>query len=88
MRSIYSRPHRGSIYEPASIHDIPQEVLEEALILLPRRDLISASLAWRPRVVNSRFKIDSRRRIEGFVCGYRLKSLVFGDESFQLFLFL
>jgi hypothetical protein len=51
MRSLYSRPHRGSIYEPASVHDIPQEVLEKALILLPRRDLLAASSscrAWRP----------------------------------------
>lgn len=51
MRSRYSRPHRGSIYEPASIHDIPQEVLENTLIHLPRRDLDAASLAcraWRP----------------------------------------
>jgi hypothetical protein len=53
MRSLYSRPHRGSIYEPATIHDIPQGVLEESLLfLLPSiKDLVSASMAcraWRP----------------------------------------
>jgi hypothetical protein len=57
MQSLYARPHRGSIYEPATIHDIPQEVLEKALrYLLPDIEsvdynILSASLAcraWRP----------------------------------------
>jgi hypothetical protein len=47
MRSLYSRPNRSSIYEPVSVHDISQEVLEKALILLPQSDLISASSACR-----------------------------------------
>jgi hypothetical protein len=62
MRSLYARPHRGSIYEPATIHDIPQEVLEKSLIYLLSKleDLVSASSAcraWRPvaqKLIHSR----------------------------------
>jgi hypothetical protein len=63
--SIYARPHRGSIYEPATIHDIPQEVLEKSLfLLLPSiKDLVAASSAcraWRPvaqKLIHSRLTI-------------------------------
>jgi hypothetical protein len=75
MRSLYTRPHRGSIYEPATIHDIPQEVLEKSLILLlpSIRDLVAASLAclaWRPvaqKLIHSRLKIRDWR-VESLVC--------------------
>jgi hypothetical protein len=91
MRSLYARPHRGSIYEPATIHDIPQEVLEKSLILLlpSTNDLVAASLAcraWRPvaqKLIHSRVKIDYRR-VESQISGYRLNSLVFGSSSFQI----
>jgi hypothetical protein len=33
MRGVYSRPHRNSIYEPATIHDLPFEVLRESFKL-------------------------------------------------------
>jgi hypothetical protein len=91
MRSLYARPHRGSIYDPATIHDIPQEVLEKSLILLLPliRDLVAASLAcraWKPvaqKLIHSRVKIDYRR-VESQVSGYQLKSLVFGSSSLQI----
>jgi hypothetical protein len=91
MRSLYSRPRRSSIYEPATIHDIPQEVLEYSLILLlpSIKDLVAASSAcraWRPvaqKLIHSRVKI-GHRRVESLVCGYQLNSLVFGPLSFQI----
>jgi hypothetical protein len=95
LRSLYTRPHRGSIYEPATIHNIPQEVLGESLIyLLPSvSDLFSANMAcraWRPvaqKLIHSRVKIDHRRNLArrvSRICGYRLNSLVFGSSSFQI----
>jgi hypothetical protein len=92
MRSLYSRPHRGSIYEPASIHDIPQEVLEKSLILLfpSVEDLLSASMAcraWRPvaqKLIHSRVSIEYNNIMKRLICGYRLDSLVFGSSSFQI----
>jgi hypothetical protein len=95
MRSLYTRPHRSSIYYPASIHDIPQEVLGESLIyLLPSvSDLFSASMAcraWRPvaqKLVHSRVNIDHLRNLArrvSLICGYRLNSLVFGSSSFRI----
>jgi hypothetical protein len=94
MRSLYSRPHRGSINEPASIHDIPQEVLENALILLPRRDLVAASSAcraWRPvaqQLLHSGLIIEYDYIPVKFgisrICGYQLDYFVFGAESFQI----
>jgi hypothetical protein len=92
MGSLYSRPHRGSIYEPATIHDIPQEVLEKSLLYLlcsVNVDLFSASMAcraWRPvaqKLIHSDFTVDCRNegRIENLLCGYWLDSLVFGKSS-------
>jgi hypothetical protein len=84
MRSLYVRPHRGSIYEPATIHDIPQKVLEDSLILLlpSIEDLVAASSAcraWRPvaqKLIHSRVSIDSRR-VEILISGYM-------DKGFEL----
>jgi hypothetical protein len=94
MRSLYARPHRSSIYDPVTIHDIPQEVLGESLIyLLPSvTDLVSASSAcraWRPvaqKLIHSILIIDPVKdeRVENVVCGYQLNSLVFGSWSFQI----
>jgi hypothetical protein len=94
MRSLYARPHRGSIYESATIHDIPQEVLEKSLILLlpSIKDLVAASSAcrtWRPvaqKLIHFRVSIEygNHKRVQSFVCGYRLDSLVFGSPSFQI----
>jgi hypothetical protein len=91
MRSLYTRPHRGSIYEPATIHDIPQEVLEKSLVyLLPSiKDLVAASMtcrAWRPvaqKIINSRVKIDYRR-LKSLISGFLLNYLVLGSSSIQI----
>jgi hypothetical protein len=91
MQSLYVRPHRSSIHEPATINDIPQEVLEKFLILIlpSNNDLQSASMAcraWRPvaqKLIHSRVKIDNLD-VDSMVCGYWLNSLVFGSSSFQI----
>jgi hypothetical protein len=77
MRSLYARPHRRSIEEPASIHDIPQQVLGKTLIIpLPRRDLVAASsacLARRPvaqQLLHYRLKIICSS-LKSVLCGYR-----------------
>jgi hypothetical protein len=89
MRNIYTRPHRNSIYEPATIHDIPFEVLRESFLLLINwtdLNLASASLACRSwRVValdlmNSRKRFAADERIASFVFGLHLRSIV-GLES-------
>jgi hypothetical protein len=89
MQSIYSRPHRNSIYEPATIHDIPFEVLRESFLHLLKwvgTDLVAASLACRAwRVValdlmNSRKTFGEGESIERYVCGLHLRSIV-GLES-------
>jgi hypothetical protein len=53
MKSLYYRKQRASIYHPATIGDIPQEVLRKAFIyLLPgKAELVAPSeacRAWRP----------------------------------------
>jgi hypothetical protein len=89
MSSLYSRPHRGSIYEPASIHDIPQEVKERALIHLPRLDLVASSptcRAWRPvaqLLFHDRATIDAEC-FEKSICRYQLNSLVYGDAGYRI----
>jgi hypothetical protein len=86
MRDIYTRPHRNSIYDPASIHDIPFEVLRESFLRLLKEfgsDLASPSLACRAwRVValglmNSRkIYLEGRGRIDSFISGLHLRSTV------------
>jgi hypothetical protein len=91
MRSLYTRPQRESIYHPATIGDIPQEVLLKAFLPLDYGDLISASSAcrgWRPVaqvILKYRMKILCRKRAAGltrWICGVRLNSIVFGQLSF------
>jgi hypothetical protein len=92
MRSLYTRPQRESIYHPATIGDIPQEVLEKAFLPLWRKDLNSASSVcrgWRPvaqEIIHPRLNINNQNneRIASLMCGYLLNSLVFGPESFQI----
>jgi hypothetical protein len=86
MRSLYSRIQRSSIYHPATIGDIPQEVLRNAFIyLLPgESDLLAPSescRAWRPvaqELMYYRQRFGKGRGIDRFLCGFHLKSLVFG----------
>jgi hypothetical protein len=86
MQAVYSRPHRNSINEPATAHDLPFETLNECLLhLLKKRgsDLLFASLvcrAWRAVALElmhscKRF-LDVNKRIENFICGLQLRSLV------------
>jgi hypothetical protein len=93
MRGIYTRPHRNSIYQPATIHDIPFEVLRESfLYLLKKRgsDLVAASLAcraWRVvalDVMNSRKRFrEEGERFERVICGLHLRSIV-GLECYTI----
>jgi hypothetical protein len=92
MRSLYSRIQRASIYHPATIGDIPQEVMRKAFIyLLPgESDLVAPSescQAWRPvaqELMYSRRRFVEGRGIERFVCGLHLRSLVFGLDSVSI----
>jgi hypothetical protein len=78
----YDRIQRPSINHPATIGDIPFEVIQKALLLLGRADLISASLscrAWRQAAVELILAIksfDNERDMERFFCGMQLKSIV------------
>lgn len=86
MRPIYSRKHRLSIYEPASIHDIPSELHKHILVyLLPgdHKDLISScrvNRAWYPiamEVLSSRASFGKLKASEACICSRLLSSLVF-----------
>jgi hypothetical protein len=89
MRDIYTRPHRNSIYEPATIYDIPLEVLRESFLLLSKEvssDLASPSLAcraWRVVALDlmnfRKIFVDERdiiERVASFLCGKHLRSIV------------
>jgi hypothetical protein len=86
MRDIYSRPHRNSIYEPATIHDIPFEILRESFLYLLKEfgsDLAFPSLAcraWRLvalNLMNSRKGFFyGRGSIESFISGLHIRSIV------------
>jgi hypothetical protein len=92
MRSFYARHQRDSIYHPATIGDIPQEVLRKAFIyLLPgKADLVAPSeacRAWRPvaqEVMHSSHSFGEDRQFERFLCGFHLQSLVFGVGSISI----
>jgi hypothetical protein len=85
MRGVYSRPHRNSIYEPATIHDLPFEVLKESFLCLVKEfgsDIASPSLTCRAfRAValelNSRKEfVHDDRCIKSYICGLQLRSIV------------
>jgi hypothetical protein len=86
MQDIYSRPHRNSIYEPATARDIPFETLKEGLLYLVKdcgSDLLFASLvcrAWRAvalELMSSRKRIvKNKEEVGRFVCGLHLRSIV------------
>jgi DNA-binding transcriptional regulator YhcF (GntR family) len=77
----YYRVQRPSIYHPATIGDIPFEVIQKALRLLGRADLISASLscrAWSQAaaelIVAQKF-FNNEKAMERFVCGMQFLDL-------------
>jgi hypothetical protein len=86
----YNRIQRESIYHIASIGDIPFEVIQKALRLLGRDDLVSASLscrAWNQaaaELILAQKRFDNEREMEGFVCGMQLKSIVSGFEQYSI----
>jgi hypothetical protein len=89
MGSLYARHQRASIYHPATIGDIPQEVLRNAFIyLLPGKyDLVAPSVTCRAfrhvalELMYSHRIFGEDHKIERIACGSRLKSLVFGVGS-------
>jgi hypothetical protein len=92
MRSLYARHQRASISDPATIGDNPQEMLRKAFIyLLPgKRDLLAPSescRAWRPvaqELMHSRQVFGEDRKVEQFLCGFHLQSLVFRMGSISI----
>jgi hypothetical protein len=86
----YCRTQRPSIKHPATIGDIPFEVIKKAFLLLGREDLVSASLscrAWRQAGVEplvSYKYFDNQREIERFFCGMQLKKIVFGFDQYTI----
>jgi hypothetical protein len=87
----YDRIQRPSIYHPATIGDIPFEVIQKALLLLEDDDLVSASLscrAWRQAAVElilaQSIYFYDEQAIEKFVCGMQLKSIVFGFKQYSI----
>jgi hypothetical protein len=94
MRFLYARQQRASIYQPATIGDIPKEVMRKAFIyLLPgQADLVAPSeacRAWRPIVQEIMYSCQAfgdrwRKDFERFLCGFYLQSLVFGVGSVSI----
>jgi hypothetical protein len=86
----YGRIQRHSINHPATIGDIPFEVIQKALRLLGRRWLDRASLAcraWRQAaaellVNQKRFRI--AKMMTRFFCGMRLKTIVPGFDQYSI----
>jgi hypothetical protein len=84
MRGVYSRPHRNSIYEQATIHDLTFEVLKELFKLLSKSwgsDLAPLSFTCRAfRAVALELMHTRKRfiyeRIEPYICGLHLRCLV------------
>jgi hypothetical protein len=82
----YDRIQRESIYHSATIGDIPFEVIQKALCLVGRADLVSASLscrAWRQaasELIIAKKRFADQQTVERFFCGMQLKSIVFRFE--------
>jgi hypothetical protein len=92
MQPVYSRIHRLSIYEPATIHDFPFEVLENCLKYLIPSDLVAPSLAcsaWHPAATGLMYyhvKLCDKDQewLGRFVCGLHLRNVVFGAGSCKI----
>jgi hypothetical protein len=91
----YDRIERESINHPATIGDIPFEVIKNALRHLIRSygredDLVYASLscrAWRQaaaELILDMKRFVNSRAIESFACGMMLKNLVFGFDQYSI----
>jgi hypothetical protein len=92
MQPVYSRIHRLSIYEPATLHDFPFEVLENCLKYLDPLDLVAPSLAcraWRFGATEMMYSHvilfdKDRARLGRFICGLHLRNIVFGAGSYKI----
>jgi hypothetical protein len=89
----YARKQRASIYHPATIEDLPFEVLREALLYLKPRDLVAPSRVnryWRPAAQD--VQRAQLRIIEGgneildasLMSGIQLSRIVFGSDAFSI----
>jgi hypothetical protein len=90
MDIVYDRTQRPSINHNAYIGDIPFEVIQKALRLLGRADLVSASLssrAWRQAAVElifARKRFNNEQVTGRFISGMMLKTIVFGFEQYSI----
>jgi hypothetical protein len=86
----YYRIQRPSIYHPATIGDIPFEVIQKTLSLLGTRSLVSASVAcraWRQaagELLISNPDLNDEEGMTRFICGMQLKTLVCGFKQFSI----
>jgi hypothetical protein len=89
----YARKQRASIYHPATIDDLPFEVLRKAFLYLKPEDLVAPSRvnrSWRPAaqdVQRARLHIEynNRKRLgTSLMCGIELTRIVFGYEAFSI----
>jgi hypothetical protein len=89
----YARKQRASVFKPATIDDLPFEVLREAFLYLAPEDLVSPShvnRSWRPvaqdvqRAQLNTAKGESECMDGSFMCGIQLSRIVFGNESFSI----
>jgi hypothetical protein len=87
MSVEYDRIQRPSIYHPATIGDIPFEVIQKSFLPLGRADLVSASLscrAWRQaavEVILAKKRFEDEQAMGRFICGMQLKKIVSGVEQ-------
>ena len=89
MMVLFRQTQRNSIYDPATIRDIPPEVLGESLFYFVddgKRDLVSASLvcrAWYPvaqrLIVSKDVFMRENFGIERFACGLQTRIIVGSD---------
>jgi hypothetical protein len=84
----YARKQRAYIYHPATIDDLPFEVLREAFLYLEPEDLVSPSRvnrSWRPAaqdVQRTRLVVD--KEDYSLMCGIQLTRIVFGYEAYSI----
>jgi hypothetical protein len=84
----YARKQRASIYHPATIDDLPFEVLREALLYLEPAELVAPSRvnrSWRPAAQDvQRARVDFPRVYRSLMCGIQLTRIVFGYDVFSI----
>jgi hypothetical protein len=93
MRVLYARRHRMSIYETATINDIPAEVHQNFLLYLlagGHKDLVASTLvnrAWYPVAQELHgywIRLDEKEVSERSICSRLLKEIVCGADSLCL----